>query len=89
MGTLSAALDWVNGYSYPLIMSRPRFTPDEKQDRLLTVLKRLGEQQRTLTRETDSVIAEANAARIPITYIAEALERPRKTIYRHLGRKMP
>lgn len=70
-------------------MARPGFTPDEAQRRLIAALTRLGARQRRLTDETDRVIADANAAGIPVLHIAKALGRQRKTVYRHLGRKMP
>lgn len=76
-------------------MPRPTFEPDDSQSALLRAIERLAEQRRILTGQlenveakTDQLIAEADAARIPIDRIAKAAKRTRKTVYRHLGKPM-
>ena len=70
-------------------MARPAFDPSDEQSRILATLRRLAARQAKLTAETDQVIATAHDHGIPIAWIAGALGRQRKTVYRHLGHRMP
>jgi len=69
-------------------MARPTFSPDEEQRRVLDALARLAAQKEKILKEMDPLIARAVELNVPISHIAERAKVMRKTVYRHLGKRM-
>lgn len=69
-------------------MPRPAFAPDAAQRRILDALARLAERRATDDAKLTELVAEADAAGIPVLTIAESADVERKTVYRRLGRPM-
>ncbi|MFI2663335.1 helix-turn-helix domain-containing protein [Micromonospora carbonacea] len=69
-------------------MPRPTFTPDDTQRATLDALARLARRRKKLDKEADELMVKADEQGIPISWIADTAQVQRKTVYRHLGRKM-
>lgn len=79
------------GNSYPVVMPRPEWVPDEVRRRKLDKLVRLARRRDALDAEYRTLLAELadpNGDNVPIKQLAERLQVTRKTVYRHLGRPM-
>jgi len=73
---------------YPRRMSRPPWSPNADQRRLLVAVKRAHAKKAQVDAEYKKALADAAAAEIPILHIANEIGVERKTVYRNLGRSM-
>jgi len=69
-------------------MARSPWAPDAGQAQLLAHLKAAAEEREKAEVKYRKLLADCEAAKIPIARLAEELDVERKTIYRHLGRPM-
>ena len=69
-------------------MAKPFWEPTPEQRRILAAIKRAAAKRDEAEAAYRRQLAVGTEAAIPITYIAEALGVERKTVYRHLGKKM-
>jgi hypothetical protein len=73
---------------YARRVAKPPWTPTPQQAKLWAAYKRALRAREDAEATYRKILAECDAAGIPIAHLADEAKVQRKTIYRHLGRTM-